>query len=171
MRPSGEPSRAGRPMTYRMTGRCDGSSSPAGHGAAASSSRCSIARPATSRSVSRGQSVQKRIDVHRLVALTFLGDPPSSRHLVAHADGNRTNNRVSNLRWATQSENLSDCRRHGTALIGSRNPATSLVELDVQAMRRMKVLGIPRLVIAEGYGLHRRQVFRILARESWGHVA
>lgn len=117
------------------------------------------------------QSFQKRIDVHRLVAITFLGDPPSVRHLIAHADGNRTNNCVVNLRWATQSENLSDCVRHGTAMIGSRNPATSLVELDVQAMRRMKGLGIPRSVIADGYGLHRRQVFKILARENWGHVA
>ncbi|MGF1660555.1 MAG: NUMOD4 motif-containing HNH endonuclease [Rubrimonas sp.] len=112
----------------------------------------------------------KRIDVHRLVALTFLGQPPSVHHLVAHNDGDRTNNAATNLRWATQRENLGDCRMHGTALIGSRNPASVITEMDVRAIRRMKVAGIPRSVIAEGYGLHKRSVFSILARSSWEHV-
>ena len=52
-------------------------------------------------------SAQKRIDVHRLVAVAFLGPQPSARHLVAHNDGRRTNNVVTNLRWATQAEKSS----------------------------------------------------------------
>lgn len=111
-----------------------------------------------------------RIDVHRLVAFAFLGPQPSPRHLVAHNDGNRTNNAVDNLRWATQAENLADCRVHGTAQIGSRNPSASITELDVRAIRRMKAAGIPRVFIAAGYGMHKRSVFRILANTSWEHV-
>lgn len=113
---------------------------------------------------------QVRIDVHRLVAMTFLGPQPSSDHLVAHNDGSRTNNRASNLRWATQRDNLRDCRVHGTALIGARNPMTHLDDIDVKAIRRMKVVGIPRQVIADGFGLHKRTVFSILAGDSWGHA-
>lgn len=115
-------------------------------------------------------SIQKRVDVHRLVAMTFLGPQPSARHLVAHNDGIRTNNCVTNLRWATQADNLSDCRAHGTALVGSRNPMAAVTELDVRAIRRMKAFGIPRAVIAEGYGIHLRSVFRILSGTNWGHV-
>lgn len=115
-------------------------------------------------------SRQVRIDVHRLVAMTFLGPRPSVRHLVAHNDGSRINNHVGNLRWATQSENLLDCRNHGTALIGSRNPMSRLDDVDVKSIRRMKENGIPRAVIAEGFGLHKRSVFRILAGDNWGHV-
>lgn len=115
-------------------------------------------------------STQKRIDVHRLVALTFLGPQPSAQHLVAHNDGIRANNVVTNLRWATQTDNLRDCRAHGTALIGSRNPMASVTELDVRAIRRMKAFGISRAVIAEGYGIHPRTVFRILSGTNWGHV-
>lgn len=115
-------------------------------------------------------SIQKRIDVHRLVALTFLGPQPSALHLVAHNDGIRTNNVLKNLRWATQAENLRDCRAHGTALLGSRNPMASVTELDVRAIRRMKAFGIPRAVIAEGYGIHLRTVFRILSGTNWEHV-
>jgi len=115
-------------------------------------------------------SRQKRIDVHRLVALAFLGPQPSHRHLVAHNDGVRTNNSVGNLRWATQAENLRDCYAHGTVRIGSKNPAASILEIDVLAIRRMKAAGIPRSVIASGYGMHTSSIFRILARASWEHV-
>lgn len=116
------------------------------------------------------RSRSKRIDIHRLVATAFHGRQPSARHLVAHNDGSRINNASANLRWATQTENLGDCHAHGTALIGSRNPATRISEIDVLAIRRMKATGIPRPVIAEGYGLHKRSAFRILAKSTWGHV-
>lgn len=55
----------------------------------------------------------KRCAVHRLVAVTFIGDPPTDHHLVAHGDGVRSNNRISNLRWATPAENYQDSIRHG----------------------------------------------------------
>ena len=113
---------------------------------------------------------QSRIDIHRLVAIAFLGPPPSPRHLVAHNDGTRTHNHRSNLRWATQRENLADCRSHGTAMAGSRNPCARIDEIDVKAIRRMKAAGIPRPVIAEGFGIHKRRVFSILSGDSWGHV-
>lgn len=43
--------------------------------------------------------------VHRIVAFAFLGNPPSSQHVVDHIDTNRRNNRPENLRWLTKLEN------------------------------------------------------------------
>jgi hypothetical protein len=45
-------------------------------------------------------------NVHRLVALAFLGPPPwGAKTEVNHKDGNRHNNYLSNLEWCTKSMN------------------------------------------------------------------
>lgn len=48
--------------------------------------------------------------VARLVAITFLGDPPEG-FTVNHKDGNRLNNNIDNLEWLSLGDNI----RHGFA--------------------------------------------------------
>ena len=55
-------------------------------------------------SVRRGDE-WKDFRVHRLIAFTFLPSPTDGRTLVNHKDGNKMNNNISNLEWATHSEN------------------------------------------------------------------
>lgn len=62
----------------------------------------------------------KDILAHRLVALAFLGDPPSPAHEVAHEDGSRTNNHWRNLKWKLPVENQADRKRHGTYMLGEQ---------------------------------------------------
>lgn len=47
----------------------------------------------------------KQISVHRLVALYFIPNP-DDKPMVDHIDGNKSNNRVDNLRWVTNQENV-----------------------------------------------------------------
>lgn len=71
-------------------------------------------------------NVSKLKYVHRLMALAFFGDPPPGKNFVLHGDGNPSNNRVENLRWGNQSENMSDAVKHGT----QRNQNTGKLECD-----------------------------------------
>ena len=47
---------------------------------------------------------QKRMRVHRMVALTFINNPDNKPY-VNHINGNRSDNNVENLEWVTPSEN------------------------------------------------------------------
>lgn len=57
--------------------------------------------------LSKSNTVYKRVlshYVHRMVAELFIPNP-ENKWYVDHIDGNRYNNKVTNLRWATPSEN------------------------------------------------------------------
>ncbi|MDH4201366.1 MAG: HNH endonuclease [Phycisphaerae bacterium] len=45
------------------------------------------------------------VQVHRIVATAFHGDPHDPKYVVDHIDSNRSNNRPENLRWLTRLEN------------------------------------------------------------------
>jgi len=55
----------------------------------------------------------RALRVHRLVAAAFLGPCPEGQE-VRHLNGDRTDNRLSNLAYGTHQENVADAFRHGT---------------------------------------------------------
>ena len=64
--------------------------------------------------------VQEVRQVHRLVALAFLGDPEIGQQAL-HKDGNCLNNNVENLYWGTPQENCDDRIRDGaTCYLGKK---------------------------------------------------
>lgn len=110
--------------------------------------------------------------VHRLVAYAFIGPQPSPEHDVLHWDGNKTNNKLSNLRWGTPKDNNADQVRHGTRIVGSRVGVSKLTEKQVQAIRDMWNYGkLGQNEIAEKMGVHRRTVNSIVRGVTWKHVA
>jgi NUMOD4 motif./HNH endonuclease. len=53
-----------------------------------------------------------RVTVHRMVMLAFVGPRPPGKE-IAHWDGDKTNNALTNLRYATPKENAQDTLRLG----------------------------------------------------------
>lgn len=67
---------------------------------------------------------QKSWFVHRLVLLAFRGEAPDG-HQGCHNDGDKQNNRLTNLRWDTQSGNVLDQVRHGVHNMASKTRCKS----------------------------------------------
>ena len=49
----------------------------------------------------------KKIDIHRLIAIAFIPNP-DNKPCIDHINGDRTDNRIENLRWVTQKENINN---------------------------------------------------------------
>lgn len=110
----------------------------------------------------------KTVGMHRLVLTVFRGPAPKD-HYGCHLDGNKHNNRLTNLRWCTPTENQSHRAKHGTLLKGQHNPASKLFDQDVRNIRRYKYqLGPKKL--AEIYGVSINTIYHIFARRTWRHL-
>lgn len=62
----------------------------------------------------------KSVKIHRLVALHFIPNP-ANKPCVDHIDGDKSNNHVSNLRWATISENSKYQKKPSNNTSGEKN--------------------------------------------------
>lgn len=110
--------------------------------------------------------------VHLAVLEAFVGPRPPGRH-GAHGDGDKTNNRPKNLRWATVAENAADKTRHGTAYRpqGERHPLAKLSDALVLSIRQRCAAGERQGVVARDLGLDARHIGKIARGEAWAHVA
>lgn len=113
---------------------------------------------------------QRQVFVHVILCEIFHGPRPSQSHQVAHWDGVRSNNRATNLRWATARENSADKFRHGTVLRGSQIGISKLSEADVRRASAMKEAGFTYKQIAEPLGVTIGAIASALNGRSWRHL-
>jgi hypothetical protein len=112
---------------------------------------------------------QKRLLVHRLVALAFHGTPEPYQE-VRHINSDHLDNRASNLAWGTRGENMLDAKIFGRTARGSRNGQSKLSEEDVREVWNMATVGVPRGGIAKAMRVSIGTVSNILNGKSWTHV-
>lgn len=93
--------------------------------------------------------------VHRLVAQHFIPNPENKR-TVNHKDGNKSNNHVSNLEWATYSEN----RKHALDT-GLANPIKPKSLTREQFNEVLISINNKERAIGRRYGVSRYVIFDI----------
>ena len=80
---------------------------------------------------------RKNYFVHRLVAETFLSKPDIDYLVVNHKNGIKTDNRVENLEWCTQAENVKHSYRMGLQKVDSFCKAVK--QIDVKTGEVIKI--------------------------------
>lgn len=106
--------------------------------------------------------------VHRLIAEAFIPNPENKR-TVNHKDGDKLNNSLDNLEWATDLENIRHAFKNGLIpkVVGENQSATKLTEKEV---KQIFLSGMSRRELAKKYNVGYTTITNILTGESWNHI-
>lgn len=111
--------------------------------------------------------------VHRLLALAFMPNP-ENKPLINHKNSIRTDNRLENLEWCTNRENIIHGFKNGrigTTARGEKVPGHILKEVDIPAIRLL--LKNPSYTldkIGKLYGVSGSTIFSIKSGKNWRHI-
>lgn len=107
--------------------------------------------------------------VHRLVLLAFVGPAPSGTE-ACHRDGNKSDNRASNLRWDTHLINVQENDEQGKRPKGETHPQAKLTAANVLAIRHRVSLGETHTSLAIEHGVSAATVDDLMAGRTWTHL-
>ena len=109
--------------------------------------------------------------VHRLVAENFI---PNTNHKdqVNHIDGDKWNNKVSNLEWVTQSENMIHSYKNGLhkKQKGSKRYCAKLNEHIVAEIKKDVKMGVKLKYLAKQHNVNPVTISDIKRGRTWRHV-
>ena len=109
--------------------------------------------------------------MHQLMLENFVGPKPFKDAHGCHNDGDRKNNRLSNLRWDTASGNFADRVKHGTHQLGEQNASAKLNETDVRKIRALRAKGLSYSKIAAVTNFKIGNIAVISRGQTWKHLA
>lgn len=117
--------------------------------------------------------------IHRLVYQLFIGSLADGL-VICHKNGKRDDNRAQNLLQATQAENISHKRLHGTWQLGSRHPRALITEGDALAVKKLlsdakrspngRISRGEHIKISIKTGVSLHIVRDIYSKGAWSHV-
>lgn len=118
-----------------------------------------------------GMKKDRKIFVHRLLAMTFI-DNPHSKKEVNHINGNSRDNNVINLERVTRSENQQHAFDNGLQVgrKGSNHHMNKITEADALEIIRMRDSGMTYTKIAKVFNVCPNTPSRIYNGKNWTHI-
>lgn len=104
------------------------------------------------------------VGVHCLVLRAHTG-PPAPGQECRHLDGDRSNNRLGNLKWGTRKENAADRVLHGTHHRGEASPTSRLTDEQAEEIREASG---SHAEVARHFGVSATTIWRIRNGQAYG---
>lgn len=108
----------------------------------------------------------KFIDIHRLVAETFIPNP-NNLPVVNHINGITTDNRIENLEWCTYLQNYKHAIENG---LSHEINSNKLTENDVREIRKIYIPNSRKYScekLAKKYNVSRSTIERCVNKKTW----
>jgi hypothetical protein len=112
----------------------------------------------------------KKFRLNILVLSTFCGPKPFDNAHAAHNNGDKSDNRLINLRWASPKENQDDIDRHGRRCKGEDVFGAVLNENKIKKIRDRIKNGEMNRPIAEDFGVSISTIHLIRHNKIWRHI-
>jgi hypothetical protein len=113
---------------------------------------------------------KQNLKLHRLLLMAFVGPPPAGRPLAAHKNDRNSDNRISNLVWASARENSAMAEANGKNLKGEARYNAILTAAIVREIRIRLSRGDRGSEVAAALGLSRQCVSSVKLKHIWRHV-
>jgi hypothetical protein len=107
--------------------------------------------------------------VARLVLYAFVGMPSPGME-ASHCDGDKTNNRLTNLVWESRLDNERRKKQHGTRPCGEANWAHKVMAQQVLEARELRASGAKLDQLAIKYGVTATTIYNICKGKTWANI-
>ena len=107
--------------------------------------------------------------VHRVVAQTHIPNLKGKSE-VNHKDGNKSNNAVWNLEWATAQENVDHSVVTGLVKRGIDRPNAKLTDADIYNIRNLREAGATYYELGRQFNIAYQTAHKICARQTYTHI-
>jgi hypothetical protein len=109
--------------------------------------------------------------VAALVLEAFVGPRPEGMQVCHFPDPSKLNNGLGNLRWGTPIENAADSIAQDLQVRGEKHPSARLTAAEVQEIRQRHDRGESLTELGAEFSVTPQNIFRIVRRLTWKHVA